>query len=459
MHRDPNIEDNAGMTPLHLAAEAGMANVVLPLLRRNANLEAEDDRGRTPLAYAAAEGRSNVVKILLGKGAYPKAKDSEGRTPVYRAITNGPLNISMIKETLPGWSFTKAAGDHINHGKALAYGNIILPMIQRLEATVRAFIDEGIDLETHFGPDALAYAVKSQQIAVCEYLIFKRLEPLLDAKCYDFSNTLQPLATWKEAIPRLLRYKPCLDVFPGERYIESTVLHWAARFGNTEVAQLMIEIGEHVDAKTAHDVTPLHEAARFGHSSIVRLLVDAGADVNKRDSRYHKSSLEEAVRAKCPEVVRILLESGADPNPCENATWSNDGGPLVIASFGGNETIFKELLPRVRSIDEKGKLRGQTALMIAVYTGYTSIVRLLIEDGADVRARDSKSTSVLHHAVSHGSPRADIVRLLLDHGAKPDLCAKDGEGSTPVDTAALQKNKDIEQLLVDAGGKKASDLA
>ena len=65
-----------------------------------------------------------------------------------------------------------------------------------------------------------------------------------------------------------------------------TALHLAAQQGSLEIAQLLIEAGANVEAKTrigAH--TSLHLARGGAHASVVRALIDAGADPTAMTSR------------------------------------------------------------------------------------------------------------------------------------------------------------------------------
>jgi ankyrin repeat domain-containing protein 17 len=59
--------DDAGMTPLHRAAENGQAEVVEALLAQGADVEAQTDEGQTPLQRSCY--RSGVVDLLLAHGA------------------------------------------------------------------------------------------------------------------------------------------------------------------------------------------------------------------------------------------------------------------------------------------------------------------------------------------------------------------------------------------------------
>ena len=60
------------------------------------------------------------------------------------------------------------------------------------------------------------------------------------------------------------------------------------------------------------------------------------------------------------------------------------------------------------------------------------IVRLLVEHGADVTAKDKSSSTPLHLASSFGTP--EIVRLLIERGV--DITAEDESRKTPLHLAS-----------------------
>ena len=82
---DLNLPDDAGFTPLHLAAASCHTNVVMLLLNKGADVDSRAKDGSTPLHLAAQEGCVDVVTLLLSKGAKINARDNQGRTPLRRA--------------------------------------------------------------------------------------------------------------------------------------------------------------------------------------------------------------------------------------------------------------------------------------------------------------------------------------------------------------------------------------
>jgi ankyrin repeat protein len=103
---------------------------------------------------------------------------------------------------------------------------------------------------------------------------------------------------------------------------------------------------------------------------------------------------------------------------------------------------------------KQGRWLASTALTYAVILGETTIVRLLIEAGANVHDESLRKGSPLRYAAKYG--RLDIARLLLDHGALPDDDEPDGyvsHHSSPLSVAAELGHIEIVRLLLDRGAQ------
>eukprot|EP00111_Clytia_hemisphaerica_P000739 TCONS_00002172-protein len=77
---DLNTKDKLGFTPLHLAAGLGLRGPTHFLLRHGAVVDPIDGKGRTPLLAAAADKNVEIIEILLQHGANATIQDDRGRT-------------------------------------------------------------------------------------------------------------------------------------------------------------------------------------------------------------------------------------------------------------------------------------------------------------------------------------------------------------------------------------------
>lgn len=131
-------------------------------------------------------------------------------------------------------------------------------------------------------------------------------------------------------------------------------------------------------------------------------------------------------------VVRWLLRRGADPNAIDRT-------PVGVRSVDEEGRVVSEEAPRPRLM---------TVLMGAAISGKVGVVRILIEAGADVNARDADGLTPLMAAVVQD--HAAIVELLLKRGA--EVNARDGRGRTALALATELEREKCIPVLVSAGG-------
>ncbi|KAF5841146.1 ankyrin repeat-containing domain protein, partial [Dunaliella salina] len=82
-------EDVMGLSPLHVAAEAGQLEIVEFLLRANVEAKCENKFLVTPLHLAALEGHIEICAALIDAQAPLAAQDVAGDQPIHWATTKG----------------------------------------------------------------------------------------------------------------------------------------------------------------------------------------------------------------------------------------------------------------------------------------------------------------------------------------------------------------------------------
>jgi hypothetical protein len=82
---DVDAPNGAGLSALHLAAEARRLGVAALLVAKGADVNVCDGAERTPLHHAAARGHRGTIMVLLDLGADLAAADERGWTPLHEA--------------------------------------------------------------------------------------------------------------------------------------------------------------------------------------------------------------------------------------------------------------------------------------------------------------------------------------------------------------------------------------
>ncbi|APR98862.1 ankyrin repeat domain-containing protein [Wolbachia endosymbiont of Folsomia candida] len=96
-----NSKNDAGVTPLHLAASYDSIEVVSFVLRHveNTNPNALDNEDNTPLHIAVFYNNDNTVDELLKAGANPGIQNKAGITPISIAESQGFEELAKKLET------------------------------------------------------------------------------------------------------------------------------------------------------------------------------------------------------------------------------------------------------------------------------------------------------------------------------------------------------------------------
>ena len=196
----------------------------------------------------------------------------------------------------------------------------------------------------------------------------------------------------------------------------------------------------------------LHHASCRGFLRIVRVLLEHGAEVNKQDERG-RTALQRAIwNIRNLDVAQFLLEQGADPNIRNNSGQT----ALHIATHKATVDFMPVLLKYGADLEAKNNY-GYTPLhCVCIYDfSVKSTVQFLLANGADMNSTSNYGNSVLWSACL-GGKNAEIVRLLLQHGAAVHLNTRSkGSGRTILHEISLRSERYVKvmEVLLQYGAK------
>jgi ankyrin repeat protein len=159
----------------------------------------------------------------------------------------------------------------------------------------------------------------------------------------------------------------------------------AAMAGDREVVKSLLKQGADVNAAQGDGTTPLHWAARRGDVELAQMLIYAGANVRATTRLGGWTPLLMAAQLGHPKMIETLLNAGSDLK----TTTAFGATPLMLASAAGNPEAVRLLLSKGGDVNAAESVRGETALMFASAYNRFEAMRLLIDAGADVK-RQSK---------------------------------------------------------------------
>jgi ankyrin repeat protein len=225
--------------------------------------------------------------------------------------------------------------------------------------------------------------------------------------------------------------------------------------------RLLLQAGNTADLARMALAAPISSNDTDG----VRLLLEAGADPRRYldDDQEPTPAAYAAVRSGCgPELVELLLAHGADPglsgsdgrSPYALAVRlgradlaevlrrhgarddASDLDRLLSACLLGDGEAAASLLARQPSVlTDLTQAQRASALIQAAETGNLPGMRLMLDLGFEINARDDDNGATALHAAGHAGS-SEVTRLLIERGA--DLEARDTRwDSTPVVWAVI----------------------
>lgn len=451
---------------LHFAAAYGNVEAIRTLIELGADVEAEDANGFSALYLAAAWTKADAVAELL------KHDDRVNQTNRYGW---SPLRAAAYYQGKEAAEVLLKAGATLDAFSAAALGR--LEDVERFVHADPSVLSETVGYDT-----PLTWAVTANQPKIVRRLIELGAAVNVDEK--DMDDAPLQRAAWAghlECAKILIDAGADLSFGQGtDAY--GTPLHRAAWRGHDEMVKLLLDSGANIEAVDNTGDTPLSFATSRQQIETMKLLLARGADPN---GSAGTSPLTKCIDHVDMAAAKLLLEAGASGSkPVEQL-----GSPLHFAIKRGNTVLVELLLGqpvdrevrgenrttllhlaplardtpvewRIKLIDrliemgfdlEASSYGGYSVLARAVYNRKEpQIIQHLIDKGADVNAATDRGATVIHVAC-YGN-QAEIVKLLVKHGAAVDVADKSGKPPLRLVVGdSSDEAQQIVQTLLDAG--------
>lgn len=117
----------------------------------------------------------------------------------------------------------------------------------------------------------------------------------------------------------------------------------------------------------------------------------------------------------------------------------------MLASLEGYSHIVKILLDNGADVSIVASDSG-TALNVAAQNGHAAVVKILVDAGANIEGQTSDGCTPLHVAAYEGHP--EVMRVLIEAGANPN--SRIADGSTPMYSAAFKGHTEAVRILIRA---------
>ncbi|MCJ1429570.1 hypothetical protein MMC29_007485 [Sticta canariensis] len=315
--------------------------------------------------------------------------------------------------------------------------------------------------ETYYGEKALTSTVQIAHFSIQEYLESERIRHK-NAKIFSLDSFTAHAEIAQICLVYLLEHvfsnseldRNVLQEYPLARFAAE---HWNRHYQNaikpaSKLDELILRLFQRQDTflnwVRLYDLDlPAPYLAALGSklNFNIRSAASIAAPVYYASLLGLDRVLNEIVRtAQVEDMITPSLTSKISGLVNAQGGWYSNA--LQAASLGGHKKIIRLLLDNGADVNTAGGTYGN-ALQAASYGGHQQIAHLLLERGADVDAQGGKYGNALQAASEKGHEQ--IVQLLLDRGA--DVNAPGGYYGNALQGASLGGHEQIVSLLLERG--------
>lgn len=404
---------------MNIAAYFGLDYIIMLLLdgsttKPDAAIEtlfsdSDDHNFGTVLHWAALGNNKSSLELLLAEAGVHRIinqRNSSASTALYEAVRNSRGH--AIRILMKNGADVSIRGDRntLTPLHNAAFHGRVEDIRVLLEIDKR---QEMLEQGTHEGPTALHCAASRNHFAACELLL-------------DYGTS----------------------VYATDMY-GKTPLHVAADHGAELTAGLLMNrdcSSDHLYFRARNHRTAFQSACLLGHTQIATLFLRKGVDWQLLKRIGGHDSLQSAAANGQAAMVELLLDYYPRPLPVDDS-----GATLchLAARSGDGETIrlFVEK-DELKILLKDRTLSGTTAVHDAARRGHVDVMKSLIDEGADLNAKDGRGRSALHYAAERDLDTMATILLCAD----ANIEVEDEEGRTPLTIALRAQSSHVADLLL-----------
>ncbi|XP_068948843.1 CARD- and ANK-domain containing inflammasome adapter protein-like [Petaurus breviceps papuanus] len=439
-------------SPLGMAMTDEQAEILNYPMTKGSRAEGKDGKEKSLLQRAAERARGNAVKVLQGGvssnisgrdtkfvlGFSVRGGQHSLRRPMLEENTGNPYHFqyrSALQEESQGvqvFPENEDLSDARDHNEDPTSES---PEINSLEEAIKILLTAGVNADSGILHNAFHH---DDQDVIQLLLKYSATLPSETKEQALFEGVRKNLP---EVVTALADGSIDLNVQNDNHY---TPLLLAAEMDRTACAEVLIQKGASMEAKTAYLESPLHLAVKAGAIYTAELLLNSGMNPNI-PGWNGQTPLHVAAWHNKHEMIGLLIRAGAQIN----TLTTEQSAPLHIACERGNLDTAVQLIQHEADTNVKNKL-CMTPLHLAAQAGNKTMVELLLHSSADPNMPDKEKKTPLHWATSGGY--LDVVKSMLIH--KVRFGAKDMDGFSPLHYAALKGNMEMVKVFLEAGKNK-----
>jgi len=385
-------------TPLMYASRHGLIQIVKTLLDNGADPNHKGNEDQTALNFAAAYGKSDVSQLLIAAGADPFYNDKNGDNFIRLAIDEKqPYSLNKLAQVL------STLGSFSEEQRARCK-NVWFPQS-----------DEASSETDVFGNTQLMAAASTGNLEAVNRLIDQGMS----------TNNINILG-WTPLMWSLIQgTNP--DVLNQKRIVSK-----------------LISSGANPNIPTNDGFVPV---ANTNNPEIIKMLIEEGhADMAFTSSIDGSTPL--VMLLSHPKVgteaVKTMLDAGANVN----AELKDGTRPIFYACIRGHQEPFSLLIGAGADPHVAHPQLGINLMLLAASRGYLDLVRILVQNNADINYRSPTGIHTIFYAIHLG--HGPTVNLLLNLGVDPNIKMMDLQ-ITPLQVAIIAGHPNIVKTLLSEG--------